>query len=139
MEVEIEDAVYAILAADAAVMALCAGRVYPGVAEPGAPLPYAVYEVPDDNLTDTLSGQVFPALASFSIDCYGATRAEARALRRAVRDALEGYEGDSPGAVFFVHGVFPQGGDTDIELPSPGDEMPVHRSGLNLSVGYSEN
>jgi hypothetical protein len=138
VEVELEDALCSTLLADAGFRALAGDRLYPGAAGPGAALPYVVYEQPDEQLTPTLDGWANLNVASWRLDCYAATRAGAKAVRRAARGALLALAGDSPGGAFRWQGTFIDGGDAGAEPPEDGSELPLHRAGLDVRIGYSE-
>lgn len=137
-EAALDEALFSILTADVGVSALVGTRVYPGVAEPGAALPYIVYEQTDDSPVQALDRATGLRTGGYALDCFGETRAQARAVRKAAEAALAAYQGASPGGTYDVQGFFPEGGETGVELPSAGDELPVHRATLNVGVGYGE-
>jgi hypothetical protein len=131
----IEEAVYGRLAADAAVLALCGGRVYPGQAPQGSALPVVVYGQADQVRLQTLAGVVNLNRYSMRLDVWAEDYAGAKALYHAVRDSLVGFSG-TLGSVD-VRGVFEESGDDDSEAPVHAEETGLYRAGLGLAIHYN--
>lgn len=89
----IEEALKALLVADAGVNAVVAGRVYPVMHPQGAGLPAVVYRRVSGvrvGQHGTVSGLARPR---FQFDCLATTYAAAKGLANLVRVALDHYSG----------------------------------------------
>jgi hypothetical protein len=94
MSLEPEQAVFAVLAANAAVAAIVADRVYPTVLPQSAEVPAIVYTRVSADHTHTLGGASSLASGRVQVNCWADSYAEAAELARAVRLAVQGYRGE---------------------------------------------
>lgn len=120
----IEEAIYALLSADAAVMAIAGGRIYPLAAPETQMLPSVIYEQVGSEEIETLGGDAISIVKSaFDIGAsargqgnYGTTKR----LGLAIHDCLTGFNGGyvvDPGDItrsFYIQKIFQyNGGDND--------------------------
>lgn len=83
-----ETVLFALLAADAAVDALIADRIYPEVAPQDTSRPYVVYQRESTQPLYTIHGTLALQSVFMSLTCYAATRASAEDIADAVVVAL---------------------------------------------------
>ena len=95
----IEEALVALLEADAGVSALVGNRIYPIVIPDGASLPAIAYQRISGPRAETMDGPSGLAWPRFQITSVAETVSEAIALANAVRHALDGYSGTVLGVV----------------------------------------
>ena len=95
----IEEALVAILQADATVSGLVNDRIYPLVAPVGAELPAITYQRISGVRMETLQGPTGLAAPRFQFSCLANTYSQAKSLANAVRQALDGYSGTVNGVV----------------------------------------
>lgn len=98
-----EKAIRALLKADAAIAAQCAGRVEFGAQPQGGPLPAVTLNVVSDISSYTLDGPGGLFEARIQVDCYGDRYEEAKELSRAVLTALSGHRGGALKGVFHIN------------------------------------
>jgi len=94
-----EGAVYSILAASAAVGAICGDRISPHQRLQGTSLPAIVYSVQDFEPFRGLGGTVGLTSATVSISAIASTYAGAKSLAAAVIGAMNGTTGTHDGTV----------------------------------------
>ena len=105
-----EEALRALLAADAAVAALVGARIYPVEIPQGADMPALVYTRISGPRDHAFSGPTGLAMARVQVDAYAdpaasaSAYASAKGLIRAVRQAVDGYRGASAGTE--IGGIF---------------------------------
>lgn len=137
---EIEEAIYARLKADAALGALVGERIFPGQAPTDAQRPYVIYEEAAQERVRTLTGYAGLNRWAMHLDFYAGTRAQAKAVRAKVSELLDGFRGDlGPSGEITVQGVFHDDQDSGTEQPIHGDETGEHRLSLDLSVWFRKN
>lgn len=115
----VEEGLFTLLSTDAGVSALvgvgAVARIYPIEFPQDVVLPALAYSrisgVPDHHLT----GRSNIGRGRFQIDCKAATPAGVKALKEAVRVALDHYAG-TPG-VDKIHGIFLES-DVDLSVPA---------------------
>ncbi len=94
----IEDAIKAVLLADADVAAIAGSRVWPMKLPQSATLPAVVYQRVSTTREDFgLRGPVGPTRSRVQLSCWAATFGEARQLWEAVHGALNGWSGYAGG------------------------------------------
>lgn len=81
-----------ILFADATVYGLIANKVFCGYAPPTQTFPYIIYQQISGNRDYTLSGPTGLVPINIQLDIYATTYASVRAIAKAVRYALDGYD-----------------------------------------------
>lgn len=129
----IEAGIRGILIADAALSDLILARVYP-VEPPQAPtLPYIVYQRIDGAPLQHHAGSCALTRSRFQFDCFGSTPTQARAVARAVNNALDGYCGAVSGGN--IKGATPLDDGTDMSEP----ELEEFRFKLEYSIWYTED
>lgn len=114
---QIEEAVFEILAADAGVIALCpAARIYPDGEIQNVELPSIKHRVINDQSIYAHDGRVALRRAEFyQVSIYAQTMREVRAIAEAVIAALSGpHEIDSDGLTGFHMNTNPQPYDEDV-------------------------
>ena len=89
----LEEALYAHLAADAAIAALVSTRIYPMLVPQDSDLPAIAYQRISRIGQHSHDGASVPARARIQITCLASTYSGAKALAGAVEDALDGYSG----------------------------------------------
>jgi hypothetical protein len=97
----LEAKIYALLSADAGVLALVSTRVYPVVAPQGTTLPYVVYQRISSGREYALDGYCGLENSRMQVDVYADTEKEAWAVADAVTTAMRGsttfaVSGDDP-------------------------------------------
>lgn len=95
----IEQAIYALLAADAAVGGIAGDRISPHARLQGTQLPAVTYELTDLEPFVALSGTAGLTAATLQVTSVAHTYATARDLASSVVSALNGYTGTTAGAV----------------------------------------
>lgn len=96
-----EEAIRALLRADAAIAARCAGRVNFSVHPQGEPFPAIVLNTISDTEGMTLDGPEGLADVRLQVDCYATTYGAAKLLSREVRQLLSGYQDGAIQGVFY--------------------------------------
>lgn len=95
-----DEALHALLIADAAVNARISGRAYWGSAMQGGAMPALVLNIISGRDDPHLEGTDGLWRYRVQVDCYGKDRIAARELSRDVIDLLNGYTGGGFNAVF---------------------------------------
>lgn len=96
-----EEAIRALLKADATIAAHCAGRVNFGAHLQGEPFPAIILNTVSDTEGLTLDGPDGLPSARLQVDCYAETYGAAKILSRDVRKLLNGYAGGAIQGVFY--------------------------------------
>ena len=105
----LETGLYAFLAAQAALKALVASRIYPEAAPAAAKKPYLVYQRITTDRDRTMDGPNGLATPRMQVTCWAATYAGAIALAGAVADAIDGHSGDLGGQAVQAVSVMDEG------------------------------
>lgn len=134
---EIEQAIYGMLAADAAVSALVGSRIYPGQAPESGGFPVVVYTEASQRVVMSLTGPVNLNSYSMHFDVWGESYSEVKPVYHALRDALSGFSGELGGGSVRVRGIFEETGDDAAESPLHAEENGLWRAGLDVSLWYS--
>lgn len=124
-----EKAIRALLKADAAIAAHCAGRVYFGSAPQGKPYPLIILNTISDTEGMTLDGPDGLPDARLQVDCYATTYGGAKELSRDIRKLLSGYAGGAIQGVFY--GVSRDGRD------EAADGTKLRRVSMDFTVRFS--
>jgi len=135
----VEEALYALLSADATITGLVSTRIYPILAPQNAALPYVTYQVAASRHVHSLDGSSGLAFASVQINCNAASYSVAKAIAEAVRQELQGYAGTPVVDGTEITGVI---WDSDIDspdVPQTATEAVVHRVIVTADVGYVES
>jgi hypothetical protein len=122
-----EEALRAMLGAVPAISARVAARINWGLAPQGQALPCLTLTVVTDGPVDhSLDG---PGLsrARVQVDCWAATYGEAKVLSRAVRTALDAWQGG------VITGAFLAGAR---DLPDDDSVTPNHRVTMDFIINY---
>ena len=112
-----EEALIAILLANAGVAALVGARVYPGVRPQGASLPAVIFNRISGQPGYTMDGPDGSSESRVQVDAYAGSYGATKALARAARLALSGLSGVHHGVTF--QGVFMEGARDGFEGESP--------------------
>ena len=89
----VANAVYSLLAGDAAVSALVGTRVYPNVAPQNTAYPHIVYQLINVSHIEVLAGSFGNARSLVQVSCRSHDYDEARDLAEKCRLVLQGYAG----------------------------------------------
>jgi hypothetical protein len=133
----IEQAVYAILAADSGVDALVTDRIYLDFIPQNKPLPAIVVNRDGTDHEHDMSGASGLAMARMAVDYFANDRLAARTLAEAGRQALQGQSGTYGGVI--VQGVFLSSDDATSELVDRADGLQrVHVVTHEYDIAYEE-
>ncbi|NUN51914.1 MAG: DUF3168 domain-containing protein [Planctomycetaceae bacterium] len=131
----VEEGLFTLFSTTAGITALigagAACRAYPMELPQDETLPALVYSrisgVPEHHLT----GRANIGRARFQVDCYAATPAEVKALKEAVREALDHYSGAPAGEK--IHAIYLES-DRDFSEPS----VDLYHVTLDFAVLHDE-
>ncbi len=132
-----ERAIAAKLEADETVTGLVGDRMYVALLPQESDLPAIVYRRTSEEEVGSLAGSSALAMAAIEVNALAEEFAQARALAKAIRDALRYASGELGGVV--VQTIVPAPDDADELLPLPGAEEGVHRIVKNYVVWYEED
>ena len=132
---DVEEAVYAHLIANAGVIAAIGNRLYPGAAPSDCASPYAVYFEAGQRFARAMTGTLPLEVYDMRIDVFADTYDGAKDARKAIYDALisKGNETLADGSVT-VRGVFHEASDAGHVVPIHATETGEFRGGLKLAV-----
>ncbi len=130
----IEEALVALVTADAPMLALIGTRIYPTQPEAKATFPYVIYEQADAKTTMTYGGPKRLNSWTMDLECWALTKASAKAVSKALRNLLLGHRGDSGG--LFIQGIFDQTESDDSASPQHGDERGLFAVSMTLELWY---
>lgn len=133
---DIEQALYARLAADPGVSALVAARIYPEQAPQADAFPLITYSEASRGFIYALAARINLDKYSMHLDCYALSYAAARAVRAAVIACLDSLRETIGAGTVAVLGAFLETGDGGVEAPIHADEQGVFRAGLDLDIHY---
>lgn len=102
----IEEALRAVLLADAGVAALVGTRVYPLVLPQAGTLPAITYQVVAGDADYVMEGASGLAFKRVQVDCWADTYSAAAGLRAAVTAALGGFAGSAGSPAVRIQGAF---------------------------------
>lgn len=128
----INEALYALLAGNATLMAELTGGVSPVFAEEATPPPYLVYQQVSSLPREVdFHGPQTLAQERWQLDIYAETYAAAQQIKTLLRQQLHGYKGESAGVR--IHGIFLDS-INDIFNERPG----LYRIAMDFMVHYKE-
>ena len=140
----IEMALRVVLLGDAGVSSLIGSRCYP-VEAPQAPIyPLVIYQEITNESEYAMDGPAAFARARFQFDCDAKTAIESQALKRAVRDALGGFQGKvaipglSPAVSVVIQGAFLVMGRDETHGALQRSGTRILRKSLDFNIWYEE-
>ncbi|MCE9553423.1 MAG: DUF3168 domain-containing protein [Planctomycetes bacterium] len=125
-----EEAIVAVLAADATLTALVGTRISPAIAGQAGARPNIVYQRISGKEQYSQDGHEDIPEARIQIDCYGNTYAQAKAAGERVIALLSGHRGGS------IDMIFIEDSGDGMDGPSDGAESGIPRMRLNTRVHY---
>lgn len=123
--------IYSVLAADGNIAAAVGTRIYPDAAPQSAPMPYIVYESPDEQFVESHDGASGLTNPKWTIEVFAATRRESWDVSEYVRLATEGIKGDYGG---YAYAILLESRSRFVDAPTDGKEKPVYVTALNMSM-----
>ena len=136
----VEEALYARLAADAGVSALVSARIYPEQAVQADTFPLVTYSEASAEFLYSLAGRINLNKYSMHLDVYASSYSSAKAVRAALMACLDGMQQTAIGAgTVTVLGSFLEQGESGHEAPIHADEYGIFRAGLDVSIHYQSN
>ena len=109
---------------------------FPLTAPQGQSLPIVIYKRTGTSRERTLANAIGLPLASFEINIYSLTYAEAKSLSEEIRSALDEYVGTNAGVVVERSTMTDE--SDDIDLPTDGQSKPIYIVALNFEVRFQE-
>lgn len=133
---DVEEAVYAALIANAGVLARLSTRLYPAAAPADCASPYGVYSEAGERFVKNIAGDTMPlGVWDMHLDVYATSYDDAKLTRKAVYDALIGVKNTTIGAgAITVRGVWHEQSDAGVLVPIHATESGEFRAGLTLSI-----
>ena len=110
---------------------------FPLTAPQGQALPIVIYKRTGTSRERTLANAIGLPVASFEINVYSLTYAEAKSLSEEIRSALDEYVGTNAGVVVERSTMTDE--SDDIVLPSEGQSKPIYIVALNFEVRFQED
>ena len=110
---------------------------FPLTAPQGQALPIVIYKRTGTSRERTLANAIGLPVASFEINVYSLTYAEAKSLSEEIRSALDEYVGTNAGVVVERSTMTDE--SDDIVLPSEGQSKPIYIVSLNFEVRFQED
>ena len=110
---------------------------FPLTAPQGQALPIVIYKRTGTSRERTLANAIGLPVASFEINVYSLTYAEAKSLSEEIRSALDEYVGSNAGVVVERSNMTDE--SDDIVLPSEGQSKPIYIVALNFEVRFQED
>jgi Protein of unknown function (DUF3168) len=110
---------------------------FPLTAPQGQPLPIVIYKRTGTSRERTLANAIGLPVASFEINVYSLTYAEAKSISEEIRSALDEYVGTNAGVVVERSTMTDE--SDDIDLPTDGQSKPIYIVGLNFEVRFQED
>lgn len=110
---------------------------FPLTAPQGQSLPIVIYKRTGTSRERTLANAIGLPLASFEINIYSLTYAEAKSLSEEIRSALDEYVGTNAGVVVERSTMTDE--SDDIDLPTDGQSKPIYIVALNFEVRFQED
>lgn len=134
---QIEQAIYARLAADATLSALVGTRIYPDQGQEDADLPFVVYDQAEEERVRTMTGYVSLGRQQMRLEVTAATKSSAKAVVAALKGSLDGYAGPVGSGTLSVAGIFHEGEASGAEPPYHANALGEYTAELTLSIFYS--
>lgn len=110
---------------------------FPLTAPQGQSLPIVIYKRTGTSRERTLANAIGLPVASFEINVYSLTYAEAKSLSEEIRSALDEYVGTNAGVVVERSTMTDE--SDDIDLPTDGQSKPIYIVALNFEVRFQED
>ena len=110
---------------------------FPLTAPQGQALPIVIYKRTGTSRERTLANAIGLPVASFEINIYSLTYAEAKSLSEEIRSALDEYVGTNAGVV--VERSTMSDESDDFDLPTDGQSKPIYIVALNFEVRFQED
>ena len=110
---------------------------FPLTAPQGQALPIVIYKRTGTSRERTLANAIGLPVASFEINVYSLTYAEAKSLSEEIRSALDEYVGTNAGVVVERSNMTDE--SDDIVLPNEGQSKPIYIVSLNFEVRFQED
>lgn len=110
---------------------------FPLTAPQGQALPIVIYKRTGTSRERTLANAIGLPVASFEINIYSLTYAEAKSISEEIRSALDEYVGTNAGVVVERSTMTDE--SDDIDLPSDGQSKPIYIVALNFEVRFQED
>lgn len=136
---DIEQAIYARLAADAPLSALVAARIYPEAAVQSDTFPLVTYSEAEASFTYGLAGRINLGKYQMHLDCYALSYLTCKSARAAVMACLDSLQATIGAGTVTVLGAFLESGDSDMAAPIHADESGVFRAGIDVAIHYRTN
>ncbi len=110
---------------------------FPLTAPQGQSLPIVIYKRTGTSRERTLANAIGLPVASFEINVYSLTYAEAKSISEEIRSALDEYVGTNAGVVVERSTMTDE--SDDIDLPTDGQSKPIYIVALNFEVRFQED
>ncbi len=110
---------------------------FPLTAPQGQALPIVIYKRTGTSRERTLANAIGLPVASFEINVYSLTYAEAKSLSEEIRSALDEYVGTNAGVVVERSTMTDE--SDDINLPNDGQSKPIYIVALSFEVRFQED
>ena len=110
---------------------------FPLTAPQGQALPIVIYKRTGTSRERTLANAIGLPVASFEINIYSLTYAEAKSISEEIRSALDEYVGSNAGVVVERSTMTDE--SDDIDLPTDGQSKPIYIVSLNFEVRFQED
>jgi len=110
---------------------------FPLTAPQGQALPIVIYKRTGTSRERTLANAIGLPVASFEINIYSLTYAEAKSISEEIRSALDEYVGTNAGVVVERSTMTDE--SDDIDLPTDGQSKPIYIVALNFEVRFQED
>lgn len=110
---------------------------FPLTAPQGQALPIVIYRRTGTSRERTLANAIGLPVASFEINIYSLTYAEAKSISEEIRSALDEYVGSNAGVVIERSTMTDE--SDDIDLPTDGQSKPIYIVALNFEVRFQED
>jgi hypothetical protein len=110
---------------------------FPLTAPQGQALPIVIYKRTGTSRERTLANAIGLPVASFEINVYSLTYAEAKSISEEIRSALDEYVGTNAGVVVERSTMTDE--SDDIDLPTDGQSKPIYIVALNFEVRFQED
>lgn len=110
---------------------------FPLTAPQGQALPIVIYKRTGTSRERTLANAIGLPVASFEINIYSLTYAEAKSISEEIRSALDEYVGTNAGVVVQRANMTDE--SDDVLLPSEGQSKPIYIVALDFEVRFQED
>jgi len=135
---DILESLYTHLSTDSTITDEVSTRIYPDFAPNGARRPYIVFYENSQDRFPYMGGDSGAIVDQLYIEAWADTRTEARDVREALRDVLNGFQRQSIGGLYIAFttlvDVFP-----NIEQPEDGSSTPVFLEQSIYDIAYKES